>query len=152
MQILAYSLQRHYAQDLHSWCDCHVSALRSWVLRRVPAKSLEMQEKSLYRNCCRDLALVVAARRLMSSRSTDAGWCFTSYTSLPTYAATENGLQSALQDHQWHLQLLERGARSFGIMLAYSATCMRAPSGTARAPEEYHIIKGSASAIMFEAL
>ena len=80
------AFRRHYAQDSHSCCDCHVSACLFRVLRRAPAKSLEMQEKSLYRKCCRDLALVVAARRLMSSRSTDAGWCFTSYTVVPTHA------------------------------------------------------------------
>ena len=45
---------------------------------RAPACSLEMQENSRHRKACSVAHLVVAARRLMSSRSTLAGWCFTS--------------------------------------------------------------------------
>ena len=44
----------------------------------APACSLEMQENSRIRKAWSVCALVVAARRLMSSRSTLAGWCFTS--------------------------------------------------------------------------
>ncbi len=39
-----------------------------------------MLVNSVARNFCRLLALVVAVRRLTSSRSTDAGWCFTACT------------------------------------------------------------------------
>ncbi|KAA6423703.1 MAG: hypothetical protein FRX49_06274 [Trebouxia sp. A1-2] len=45
---------------------------------RQPAYSLEMQENSLKRKLCRLEVAVVAARRLTSSRSTDAGWCTSS--------------------------------------------------------------------------
>jgi len=67
----------------HSMCvnlahlEPHEPLFLMRTCRTSPARSREMLVNSVARNFCRLLALVVAVRRLTSSRSTDAGWCFT---------------------------------------------------------------------------
>jgi hypothetical protein len=70
---------------------------------RVPAKSLDMQENSLYRKWCRVEHLVLDISRLMSSKSTEAGWCLTSWDSESRQSESASTLQIIPAENSKHL-------------------------------------------------
>ena len=60
-------------------------------LKDMPASSLSMLENSWHRKRSRVEQLVLAARRLTSSKSTAAGWCLVTCSSNPYCRAEPTG-------------------------------------------------------------